>query len=70
MNDEDEDSDDQSDESRLSSIKELIFDVYRVQNRDIMMLEDFIKDVNFVFAEKREGQEDERTLYQTMLKMM
>ena len=48
---------------RLSSIKELIFDVYRVQNRDCLMLDEFVNDVEFVFAQKRTHVEDERTLY-------
>ena len=64
-----EEDDDEGDYERLEAIKGYLFDTYRIQNDSAIMLEDFIADLDFVFAETQASESDERTLYQTMLNM-
>ena len=65
----DEDEEEVLDEERLDAVKALIFDAYRIQNRQGLMLADFERDLDFIFREKCEGEDDQRTLYHTMLGM-
>jgi len=65
----DEDEEEVLDEERLEAIKALIFDAYRIQNAQGLMLADFERDLNFVFQDKSEGSNDERSLYNSMLGM-
>lgn len=65
----DEDEEEVLDEDRLDAVKGLIFDAYRIQNRQGLMLADFERDLDFIFREKCEGEDDQRTLYHTMLGM-
>ena len=65
----DEDDDDGGDQERLEEVKGMLFDTYRVQNRDCLALSDYISDLNFVFSETREDDEDQRNLYHTLLNM-
>lgn len=65
----DEDEDEVLDEERLDAVKGLIFDTYRIQNRQGLMLHDFEYDLDFVFRERREDEDDRRNLYHTMLAM-
>eukprot|EP00354_Favella_ehrenbergii_P000265 CAMPEP_0170470940 /NCGR_PEP_ID=MMETSP0123-20130129/13271_1 /TAXON_ID=182087 /ORGANISM="Favella ehrenbergii, Strain Fehren 1" /LENGTH=68 /DNA_ID=CAMNT_0010738313 /DNA_START=936 /DNA_END=1139 /DNA_ORIENTATION=- len=65
----DEDEDEVVDEERLDAVKAMIFDTYRIQNRQGLMLNDFEHDLDFIFREKREGEDDVRNLYHTMLCM-
>ena len=65
----DEDEDEVLDEERLDAVKGLLFDAYRIQNRQGLMLDDFEYDLEFIFRERSEGEEDNRTLYHTMLAM-
>ena len=66
---EEDDDDELGDLERLQSVKALLFDVYRIQNRQGLMLEDYIKDLDFVFSATRASDGDDRTLYHTILKM-
>ena len=45
----DEDDDDFGDSDRLEAVKTLLFNTYRIQNRAGMQLDDFIKDLDFIF---------------------
>ena len=54
---------------RLDTVKSLLFDTYRIQNRQGLLLEDYIKDLEFVFSASRSSDSDERTLYHTILNM-
>lgn len=65
----DEDEEEVLDEDRLDAVKALLFDAYRIQNRQGLMLADFERDLEFIFRERRAGTNDERTLYHTMLCM-
>lgn len=65
----DEDEEEVLDEDRLDAVKALLFDAYRIQNRQGLMLADFERDLDFIFREKCEGEGDQRTLYHTMLGM-
>ena len=64
-----EDDDDGGDQERLDTIKELIFDTYRIQNRMGLHLDEYINDLEFIFSEGRSDEADERTLYHTVFGM-
>ena len=66
----DDDDDEGGDQERLEAVKGYLFDTYRVQNDSVIMLDDFIADLDFIFHQTRsDDASDERTLYQTLLKM-
>ena len=65
----DDDEDEVLDEDRLDAVKGLLFDAYRIQNRQGLMLADFERDLDFIFREKCEGEGDHRTLYHAVLGM-
>ena len=48
-----EDDDEAGDQERLATVKALIFDTYRIQNRMSLQLEEYINDLEFVFSESR-----------------
>lgn len=64
-----EDDDEGGDQERLETIKALIFDTYRIQNRMSLQLEEYISDLEFIFSEERSDDTDERTLYHTVFGM-
>ena len=64
-----EDDDEAGDQERLETVKALIFDTYRIQNRMSLQLEAYISDLEFIFSENRQDDADERTLYHTVLGM-
>lgn len=65
----DDEDDEGGDQERLRDIKSLLYDTYRIQNKEGLMIDDFVSDLKFVFSEKRLNEADQRTLYQTMLGM-
>ena len=65
----DDDEDEAGDWERLETVKTLLFDTYRVQNREGLDLDCFISDLDFIFKEQRSSDSDERTLYHTQLNM-
>ena len=48
-----EDDEEGGDQERLETVKALIFDTYRIQNRMSLQLEEFISDLEFIFSEDR-----------------
>ena len=64
-----EDDDDIGDQERLESLKELLFETYRIQNNEGINLNEFISDFRFVYSSTRTSDTDFRTLYQTQFKI-
>ena len=48
-----EDDEEGGDQERLETVKALIFDTYRIQNRMSLQLEEYINDLEFTFSEDR-----------------
>ena len=48
-----DDDDDGGDQERLEAVKGFLFDTYRVQNTEGIMLEEYIDDLNFLFNNKQ-----------------
>ena len=67
--DDDDDEDDGGDQERLDAVKGLIFDTYKIQNREGMDLEGFIDDLHAVFDRDRQGLPGHATLYQSLFKV-
>lgn len=51
----DEDDEDAGDEERLELVKSLLFDTYRIQNRQGLMIDAFVGDLEFIFKDKRQS---------------
>jgi len=65
----DEDDDDLGDSDRLEAVKTLLFNTYRIQNRAGMQLEDFIRDLDFIFKVQGSSSDGLCNLYHTLLKV-
>lgn len=49
----DEDDEEAGDEERLELVKSMLFDTYRIQNRQGLELNAFVGDLEFIFKDKR-----------------
>lgn len=65
----DTDDDDLGDVERLENIKTLLFNTYRIQNRPGMQLEEFIRDLDFVFKGGASHDGESFTLYHSLLQL-
>ena len=66
----DDEDDDFGDFERLKAVKTLLFNTYRMQNKAGMLVEDFIRDLDYIFKGKSTSSNGgSSNLYHTLLKV-